>query len=258
MERVHSREETVLSDQVSVREFGAGPPIWLLHSLLADAGSCHPLAERLSASHKVLVPELPGFGASPWTGPNLDSVADAVAAAMDRQKAAVFGNGYGSFVALKLAIRHPELVAKLVLAGTGATFSEPGRAAFRNMASAASAKGLGAIADVAMRRLFAPAFQEAHPDLLADRRARFLETHIAVFTGACHALATLDLRDAVSELQVPTLVIVGVQDEATPPPMARELAALLPQGSLIELDGCAHVPQLQAPDRVFNAIEGFI
>jgi len=50
---------------------------------------------------------------------------------MRGEPAVVFGNGYGSFIALMLALRHPALVTRLILAGTGAAFSEPGRAAFR-------------------------------------------------------------------------------------------------------------------------------
>lgn len=247
-----------MAEHIHIRSFGSGPPVWLLHSLLADAGSCVPLAERLSGQRLVLVPDLPGFGGSAPAGPGLEAVADRVASAMEGTPAAVFGNGYGSFVALLLALRHPGLVRRLVLAGTGAAFPEPGRAAFRGMARAASANGLEAIADVAMRRLFAPGFQAANPALLAERRARFLATDLSVFTAACAALATLDLRDAVRGLDTPTLVMVGAQDEATPPAMARELASLLPDARLIELDACAHVPQLQAPDRVSEAVRGFV
>lgn len=247
-----------MSEFVHERVFGSGPPIWLLHSLLADAGSCVPLAERLGGAYRVSVPDLPGFGGSPVAGPGLEGVADRLADALSPTPAVVFGNGYGSFVALVLALRHPGRVSRLVLAGTGAAFSEPGREAFRGMAQAASANGFGAVAEIAMRRLFAPEFQAANPALVTARRARFLETDLAVFTDACAALAMLDLRDAVRSLDIPALVIVGLQDEATPPAMARELASLLPQARLIELEGCAHVPQLQAPDRVIEAMRGFI
>lgn len=239
---------------------GAGPAIWLLHSLLADAGSCRPLARRLAATHRVVLPDLPGFAGSAPAGPGLEAVADRIAAALreDGERAILLGNGYGSFVALTLALRRPHLVRRLVLAGTGARFSEPGRAAFRGMAAAAEARGLEAIADVAMRRLFAPGFQAAHPELMAERRARFLATDPGGFAGACATLAELDLREQVRGLHVPTLVLVGAEDEATPPAMARELAALLPEAKLVELPGCAHVPQLQDTERFVAAIEGFV
>ncbi len=248
-----------LPDHLQIRALGSGPPVWLFHSLLADAGSCLPLAERLAADHAVFLPDLPGFGASPPAGPALESIADRLAHAVSQGEIPVllFGNGYGSFLALLVALRHPTLVDRLVLAGTGAAFSEPGRAAFRAMQAAAAAKGLEAVADTAMRRLFSPDFQSANPALLAERRDRFLRTDPSVFAAACAALAELDLRPAVPDLAVPTLIMVGAQDEATPPPMARELVALVPGARLLELDGCAHVPQLQSPDRVEAAIRAF-
>ena len=57
---------------------------------------------------------------------------------------------------------------------------------------------------------------------------------------------------------MPVLVLVGEHDEATPPPMSRELAALLPNARLTILAGCAHVPQLQAPQAFLDAIGDFL
>ena len=237
---------------------GAGPTIWLLHSLLADAGSCRPLAEALAATHRVVLADLPGFGGSAPAA-NLVDAADRIAAALAGDgPAIVLGNGYGSFVALLTALRHPALVTRLVLAGTGAAFTEPGRAAFRGMAAAAAAKGLPAIADTAMRRLFSPSFQEANPALLAERRAAFLATDPAVFAQACADLAALDLTAEVPGLQTPTLVLAGEGDEATPPAMAEALAALLPHGRYEALPGLAHVPQMQDTARFHHAIKGFV
>ena len=239
---------------------GAGPPVWVLHSLLADAGSCTPLAAALSDRHRVTVPDLPGFGGSAGVSQGLEPVADRMAEAIREAggPVALIGNGYGSFVALTLALRHPALVNRLALAGTGAAFDEPGRAAFRGMAAAAGAKGLAAIADTAMRRLFSPAFQQANPALLAERRERFLATNPAMFTAACHALAALDLRDAVRGLHIPTLVLAGKLDEATPAAMARELAGLLPNARFEELPGLAHVPQLQDTAAFVAVAGGFL
>jgi 3-oxoadipate enol-lactonase len=210
----------------------------------------------------VIIPELPGFGRSHAVGGGLAAVADRMAQAV-RDAAAgdhvlVLGNGYGGFVALQMAIRHPGLAARLILADCGAAFSEAGREAFRNMAAASKAKGLAAITDVAMRRLFAPEFQQAHPDLMRDRREAFLKTEPEVFRGACEALATLDLRPELSKVKVPVLVMVGEQDEATPPPMSRELAAGLPDAQLKIIPGCAHVPQLQAPETFLEMIGDFL
>ena len=205
--------------------------------------------------------ELPGFGASSPVPVGVATVADRMADALrDRggEIPVVLGNGYGGFVALQIAIRHPGLVRSLMLADCGACFSEPGRQAFRAMAAGVEAGGSAKIVDVAMRRLFAPEFQDAHPDLMAERRATFLRFEPDVLVAACHALATLDLRAEAGQVRVPRLVLVGEQDEATPPAMSRDLAALLPDARLAVLDGCAHVPQLQDPAAFLAAVEPFL
>jgi 3-oxoadipate enol-lactonase len=241
---------------------GEGPPLILFHSLLADRASFERIVPKLSESFRVIVPELPGFGQSKPASGGLAAVAkrmaDAVRDSANGEETIVLGNGYGGFVALRMAIDYPEVASRLVLADCGAAFSEPGRQAFRNMAAASRAKGLSAITDVAMRRLFASEFQEKNPELMRDRREAFLRTDADVFQEACDALAGLDLRPKLSQVKVPVLVLVGEHDEATPPPMSHELAAGLPNARLTVLPGCAHVPQLQSPELFLGAIETFL
>jgi 3-oxoadipate enol-lactonase len=252
----------VAGKQLAARIAGSGVPIVLFHSLLADQSSFDRIVEPLAATHQVVVLSLPGFGASDSVGADLAAIADHIAAGIGKMNLGpppiLLGNGYGGFVALLTAIRHPGIASRLVLADSGACFSEPGRAAFRGMSAAAKEKGLGAIADVAMRRLFAPEFQQRNAPLVEERKKRFLAVDAATFHGACDALATLDLRDQLKSVTVPVLVLVGEQDEATPPPMSRELAAALPDAKLVELPGLAHVPQLQAPEVFLAAIRPFI
>jgi 3-oxoadipate enol-lactonase len=247
---------------VNAAQFGNGPALFLLHSLLSDRASFDAVVPRLSQSFRVIVPELPGFGQSEAVGGGLADIADRMAEVVREGagagEAIVLGNGYGGFVALQMAIRHPDIATRLILADCGAAFSEPGREAFRNMAAASKAKGLSAITDVAMRRLFAPEFQARHPDLMRDRREAFLRTDPEVFRAACDALAELDLRPRLGRVKVPVLVLVGEHDEATPPPMSRELAASLPQARLTIIPGCAHVPQLQSPEIFLDAIGDFM
>src|SRR6266849_4130191 len=76
--------------------------------------------------------------------------------------------------------------------------------------------------------------------------------------AGCDALAELDLRPELTKVKVPVLVLVGEHDEATPPPMSRELAAGLPHAHLKIIPGCAHVPQLQSPEVFLEAIGDFL
>lgn len=247
---------------VNAAEFGDGPPLILLHSLLADRTSFDLIVPTLAKSFRVIVPELPGFGRSQAVSGGLANVADRMAGVVQDcahgDQPIVLGNGYGGFVALQMAIRFPALAKRLVLADCGAVFSAAGREAFRTMAKTAAANGLSAVTDVAMRRLFSAAFQESNPELMRIRREAFLRTDPTVFHAACEALAELDLRPHLKSVVEPVLVLVGEHDEATPPPMSHELATGLPHARLVILDGCAHVPQLQQPEAFLQSINSFL
>jgi 3-oxoadipate enol-lactonase len=260
--RVAIMDMMLAQGTVSARITGEGRPLILFHSLLSDRASFAAIEGPLAARFKVVVPELPGFGGSAAVAGDLDSVADRMAEAVrdaaQGEGPIVLGNGYGGFVALNMTIRHPDLVSRLVLADCGAAFKEEGRQAFRNMAVAAATKGLAAITDLAMTRLFAADFQAAHPDLMQERREAFSRTDPDVFRHACEALAELDLRPALGGIKIPVFVLVGQEDQATPPAMSRELARGIPDSQMVVMRGCAHVPPLQAPEAFLNAIAEFL
>ena len=101
---------------------GEGPPLVLVHGLGGAASNWTELAPLLAARHRVLVPDLPGHGGStalPGVS-GLEPFADRVAAVAEREgmlPAPVVGHSLGGMVVLRLALRRPEAVQALVLAG---------------------------------------------------------------------------------------------------------------------------------------------
>ncbi len=237
--------------QLRARRSGAGKPILLLHSLLADSSSWSGLAPLLEGLAEIIVLDLPGFAGLPPIEGGLRPIAAALSTAiteLDLPSAPmIIGNGFGSFLALQLALDHPDQVGALTLIGAGLRFTEPGRAAFRAMREAAQANGLAAIADTAMARLFGAAFRADYPNLIAERRLAFLRTNPTQFNAACTALETLDFTAEIHRLALDTRILVGAEDQATPPAMAQALAEAVPHAQLTILAGLAHVPQLQDP-----------
>src|SRR5437764_767607 len=157
----------VAAAQVEYDQHGTGPHLLLIHSLLTELTVFDLVLPRLAEQHTVTRINLPGFGAS--TPIELHTVADHadhVARAMDALKlptdTTVFGNGFGAFVALELAIRHGSRFGKLIVADTLAAFPEPARVPFRVMAEKVSRAGITAVLDTAIGRMFPPAFAQAH------------------------------------------------------------------------------------------------
>jgi 3-oxoadipate enol-lactonase len=248
--------------RLDVEIVGEGRNLVLLHSLLADRSSFEPLAARIAGERRLILVSLPGFEESAPGGPAIGDHANAVAATFDDlalpPQTDVLGNGLGGFVALALAIRHGMRFDRLVLVGSAIAFPEAGRATFRALADKVAQGGMAAVVDAAMRRMFPEPFIAANPELVARRRAAFGRIDPAVFAAACRALAALDLSGELSDIQNPTLIVVGAKDEATPPALGRALAERLAHARLIEMPGLGHCPHIQDPDAFIMAIGPFL
>ena len=248
--------------RLDVEVIGAGRDLVLLHSLLSDRTSFEPLAARLAGQRRLILVNLPGFGGSPAAGPAISDYADAVAGLLEDvalpRETDVLGNGLGGFVGLQLAIRHGMRFDRLVLVGSAIAFPEAGRATFRALADKAPREGMAAVTGAAMRRMFPERFIAARPEVVAGCEAVFEQIDAEVFASACRALATMDLDADLAGVRNRTLIVVGEQDEATPPPLARALTDRLANAGRIEMAGLGHCPHIQDPDAFVAAITPFL
>jgi 3-oxoadipate enol-lactonase len=247
---------------LDVETVGEGRALVLLNSLLSDRSAYAPLAARLAGERRCVLVNLPGFGASPPGGSSLADHADRVAALFDDlalpPETDLLGNGFGGFVALTFASRHGEKFDRLVLVGSAVRFPDAGRATFRAMADRAEAEGMAALAEAAVRRMLPDDYIAAHPDIAAERADAFRRIDIRVFTAACRTLAEMDLSADLPKVRNRTFIIAGDKDGATPPALARDLAARMPQAEWLELAGAGHVPHVQMPDQFVAAVEPFL
>ena len=244
------------------RQVGNGRDLLLLHSLLTEMSVFEGVLPRLAQAHRVTCLNLPGFGASdPVELTSVGEHADHVARVMDAlslpSTVDVFGNGFGAFVALELAIRHGARMGRLMVADTAPAFPEPAKAPFRAMAEKVRATGISAILDAAIGRMFPPAFQAAHPEVVAARKAALAPTNAPCFARACLALAALDLQPRLVLIRNPTLVMCGALDQTTPPALAREVASAIPDAVYRDIEHSGHCPMLEQPEALVSMIESF-
>jgi len=251
----------VSNSRIDVQIRGEGPDLALLHSLLTDRTSFEGLAIRLSSKRRLLLINLPGFGASVPAEPirgYADRVIQLFADLALPPGTDVLGNGLGSFVALKMAADPSAALGRLVLLGAAIAFPDPARQTFRALADKVEREGMEAVADAAMARMFPAEYIAANPDVVADRKAVFNSIKPEVFAAAARALASLDLGPELDRIRNPVQIVVGEMDGATPPALGRELASRLSDARFVELAGVGHAPHIQAPADVVKAISPFL
>ena len=254
---------TVGDTEVEYEQAGRGPDLLLVHSLLTEMTVFDGMLPALTATHRVTRLNLPGFGGSaPVVCEGLEAHADHLARAIKAlhlpETTAVFGNGFGSFVVLALAVRQPAMFGKLLAADTGAVFHEAGRAPFRAMAQGVSAKGMKAVLDTAIGRMLPPSYAEANPQVVAERKRHLGEVDAGCFARACLSLAEMDLRADLVNVGKPALIMCGALDATTPPAMAREVAALIPGARYEEIAESGHCPMLEQPQVLTQLITRFL
>jgi 3-oxoadipate enol-lactonase len=246
---------------VSFFDAGSGEIRVLLHSLLTDRRAFDPVTSLIGGRH--IAVDLPGFGATDQVGADIDEYAHLVGAFLetldrDPEQIALVGNGLGAFVALGTAIHHGARFDRLVVIGCGARFPDPAKTGFETMIGLVQEGGMDAVVQVALRRIFTEEYLAAHPEMGEERADVLRRTDPKAFVLACQALIDLDYRASAATITNPTLIVVGDEDQATPPALAEELHGLIPGSTLVRMPGLAHAPQIQAPDALAAAVREFL
>lgn len=235
------------------------PAVALVHSLALDGGMWEGVAAALAGRARVLAVDCRGHGASgrvagPYTTAQF---ADDLAAVLDAQgweAATVAGCSMGGCVAQDFAARHPGRVQGLVPIDTTAWYGPDAARAWAERAGIAREKGLGALAPFQAERWFAASFRAAHPEVLARWLEVFRANDLHCYEAACAMLGAADLRPLLPRIRARTIVMVGEQDAATPPAMARDLAAGIAGAGLRIIPDAKHLSPIEKPDVIAAAI----
>src|SRR4051794_2289093 len=126
------------------------------------------------------------------------------------------GLSLGGMTGMWLAANAPERVERLVLCCTSAHL--PPREMWDERIETVRADGMEPVAEGVLERWLTPEFRTARPEIAARLKAMLVATPVEGYAGCCAAIRDLDLRDALSAIRAPTLVIAGGEDPATPPP----------------------------------------
>jgi pimeloyl-ACP methyl ester carboxylesterase len=261
----------VRDTRLAVQAVGSGLPLVLLHAFPLDHGMWlrqEPLGESL----RLIVPDLRGFGGSTGSVPRgIADLADDVAALLDglhlERPAVICGVSMGGYVAQHVAARHPDHVAALVLVDTKLEADTPeARAARVDLAGKVGRLGQSILADAMIPRLLAVPRSDADPAVVARHaenrallQALVERQPVATIQAALAALGDRpDMTDAMRHVAVPTLLVVGAEDQITPPACLEAAEATIPGAKLLIVPAAGHLVPLEAPEVFNRAIVEFL
>jgi 3-oxoadipate enol-lactonase len=231
------------------------PVVLFSNSLGTRLEMWDPQLPAVSQRYRMLRYDSRGHGQSaapdgPYTIELLAADALALLDALGIERAHFCGLSKGGMVGQMLAARHGERLISLTLCST-ACHMEP-KQLWTDRIKVANEQGMGALADGVVERWFTEAYR-AEPSIVLERvRDMILETPAHGYAACCAAIRDMDLRETIRGITVPTQIIVGAEDPATPPDKAREIAARIPHARLEIMPDAAHLLNIEQ-DVAFDA-----
>ena len=274
--RQHQRWVMVEGRPANVVEIGEGPPLVFVHGL---AGCWQNWLEQLpefARDHRCIAVDLPGFGESPMPPEKITISGygrwlDELFAVLDIEAAAVVGNSMGGFIAAETTIKFPHRIERLVLVSAAGLSVERQRSdvilraleVTENMAQFAFARALARTEWLVKRprgRRLMMWFVAAHPHEMAPALVQEQVGGAGKpgFVQALDALTSYPIRDRISDIGCPTLIVWGPKDMLVPIKDAHEFDRLIPDSKLLIYDDTGHVPMLERPERFNEDLRAFL
>jgi 3-oxoadipate enol-lactonase len=242
---------------------GEGPWLTLAHSLAVGSAMWEPQLKALTPHFKVLRFDTRGHGGSGVpTGPcTLEDLADDVRGlyrVIGIEHSHWLGISMGGMIGQTFALKYPGVLTRLVLADSTARAAENAQAMWGERIALVRAKGMRGIADPTLARWFTAPYRAANPKVMARVAALIESTSVEGYCTCCAAVATIDVLGRLPEIDAPALVIVGEQDQATPPRMSRDMHLALAGSELLVLPDAAHLSSIEQAEAFNAAVLSFL
>jgi 3-oxoadipate enol-lactonase len=251
---------------ITYAEAGQGSVLVWLHGFPLCHEMWQPQLTGLSSQHRVLAPDLTGFGGSSgFSGtPSMMQMAEDVASFLTAIKIPepiiLGGLSMGGYVALAFARQHPARLKALILADTRAEpDSAEGKANRDKMITLAKEKGGEAVIEQMLPKLLGPVATKERPDLAASLRRMATAQPREGIAAALQAMRDRpDSTPGLASIKLPTLVLVGSDDQITPPAAAQTLAQGIAGAKLVTLPQAGHMSNQEQPDAFNAAVREFL
>lgn len=248
-----------MTEQLFFETIGDGIPLILLHGYPLDHSIWQEVAAGLKNEARIIMPDLRGQGKSPAPAGTylMEDLAGDILQILDKlniEKTIIAGHSMGGYVALALAKIHPERLSGLALVASHA-YADSAEKKKARLDSIERIKREG------VQPILAPMAEKLSKDPSVVDRCRALAASASA-QGIIGTLAGLvareDMADVFFGLEIPTMMISGMEDQINPPSVNREMARGLKSSWLVEIEGAGHMPMLEKPEQVIQAFKSFI
>jgi 3-oxoadipate enol-lactonase len=244
---------------------GGGPTVVMLHGIGGGHLAFAPQVETLASSgYRAVAWDMPGYGRSAPIEPyNFKGLAESCVKLIESLKCGdvtLLGHSMGGMVAQEVMARRPELVKKLILCGTSASFGKPDGQWQREFIAQRTApldagKSMTELAEVLVPRMVGPA---SMPEGVRLATICMSQVPPSTYRRALEALVTFDRRANLSQIRVPTLLGAREHDRNAPPAVMKKMADAIPGSTFLEMRGIGHLQNLEAPDDFDRLLLNFL
>jgi len=235
----------------------------LSHSLATDLSMWDPQMKALTAHYRVLRYDTRGHGgtdapAEAYTLDQLAHDARTLLQALGIAKVHWVGLSMGGMIGQTLALKSPELFLSLSLCDTSSRIPAEAKPLWADRIKTAQTQGMEPLVEGTISRWFTAPFREQHKDVVDPVRTMIRRTPPQGYAGCCAAISALDLTDRLPAIKLPTLIVVGEEDQGTPVAASQAIQAKIAGSQLEILKSAAHLANMEQPEAFTKALTSFL
>ncbi len=245
---------------------GSGSPLLFVHGFPLNHQMWQAQIEFFKKEFFVIAPDLRGFGRSGVTPGtvSMEQHADDLNSLLNElniEEPVIFcGLSMGGYIAWEFWKKYPHRLRSLILCDTRSNSdSQDGIHNRLKMVSLVLKHGPGSIASSMIPNLISKITQQTQPEIVKFLTETIESTNREGIAASQRGMAERNhFSEQIADIQIPTLCIVGSEDQLTPPDVMKTMCAQIPLARYIEIPDVGHMSTMEAPDSVNVAIEEFI
>jgi 3-oxoadipate enol-lactonase len=241
----------------------SAPVVTMSHSLAANLTMWDPQVPALTSKYRVLRYDTRGHGGSEAADGaySFEHLAEDVRALLQNlgiERTHFIGLSMGGMIGQVLGLKHPEVLRSLILCDTSSRVPQEAKPLWEERIETTRQKGMGPHVETTIERWFTAPFRQKSSAVVDRVRGMIRATNPKGYIGCGYAIMGMDLTSRLSEISLPTLIIVGEEDQGTPVSASEAIQREIRGSGLVVLKSAAHLSNMEQPEAFNRAVTAFL